>query len=41
MTLDQYAAFEQSSPALARELLFPLGRILAIGLRSTTAKVVR
>jgi CRP/FNR family cyclic AMP-dependent transcriptional regulator len=41
MTPDQYAAFEQSSPALARELLFALGRILAIRLRKTTAKVVR
>jgi CRP/FNR family cyclic AMP-dependent transcriptional regulator len=40
MTPDQYAAFEQSSPALARELLFALGRILAIRLRSTTAKVL-
>jgi CRP/FNR family transcriptional regulator, cyclic AMP receptor protein len=40
MTPDQYAAFEQSSPALARELLFALGRILAIRLRSTTAKIV-
>jgi CRP-like cAMP-binding protein len=41
MTPDQYTAFEQSSPALARELLFALGRILAIRLRRTTAKVVR
>jgi CRP-like cAMP-binding protein len=41
MTPDQYAAFEQSSPALARELLFGLGRILAIRLRKTTAKAVR
>jgi hypothetical protein len=41
MTPDQYTAFEQSSPALARELLFALGRILSIRLRSTTAKVVR
>jgi CRP/FNR family cyclic AMP-dependent transcriptional regulator len=40
MTPDQYAAFEQSSPALARELLFALGRILAIRLRRTTARVV-
>ena len=40
MTPDQYTAFEQSSPALARELLFALGRILAIRLRTTTAKVV-
>jgi CRP/FNR family cyclic AMP-dependent transcriptional regulator len=40
MTPDQYAAFEESSPALARELLFALGRILAIRLRRTTAKVV-
>ena len=41
MTPDQYTAFEQSSPALARELLFALGRILAIRLRGTTAKVAR
>ncbi len=40
MTPDQYAAFEQSSPAHARELLFALGRILAIRLRRTTARVV-
>lgn len=40
MTPDQYAAFEESSPALARELLFALGRILAIRLRRTTARVV-
>jgi CRP/FNR family transcriptional regulator, cyclic AMP receptor protein len=41
MTPDQYTAFEQSNPALARELLFALGRILAIRLRRTTTKVVR
>ena len=41
MTPDQYAAFEHTSPALARELIFALGRILAIRLRRTTAKVVR
>ena len=41
MTPVQYTAFERSSPALARELLFALGRILAIRLRKTTAKVVR
>jgi CRP-like cAMP-binding protein len=40
MPPDQYAAFEQNSPALARELIFALGRILAIRLRRTTAKVV-
>jgi len=40
MTPDQYAAFEESSPALARQLLFALGRILAIRLRRTNAKVV-
>jgi CRP/FNR family cyclic AMP-dependent transcriptional regulator len=40
MTPDQYATFEQSSPGLARELIFALGRILAIRLRRTTAKVV-
>ena len=40
MTLDQYAAFEESSPGHARDLLFALGRILAMRLRRTTAKVV-
>ena len=40
MTPDQYTAFEQSSPALGRELLFALGRILAIRLRNTTPRVV-
>jgi CRP-like cAMP-binding protein len=40
MAPDQYAAFEESSPALARDLLFALGRVLAIRLRRTTAKVV-
>jgi CRP/FNR family transcriptional regulator, cyclic AMP receptor protein len=40
MTLDQYAAFEESSPAHARDLLFALGRILAMRLRRTTAKVL-
>ena len=39
MTPDQFIAFEQSSPSLARELLFALGRILAIRLRRTNAKV--
>jgi CRP/FNR family cyclic AMP-dependent transcriptional regulator len=39
MTPDQFIAFEQSSPGLARELLFALGRILAIRLRRTNAKV--
>jgi CRP/FNR family transcriptional regulator, cyclic AMP receptor protein len=38
---DRYTAFERSSPSLARELLFALGRILAIRLRRTNAKVVR
>jgi hypothetical protein len=37
---DQYAAFEESSPARARDLFFALGRILAMRLRTTTAKVV-
>jgi CRP/FNR family transcriptional regulator, cyclic AMP receptor protein len=39
MTPDQYTALEKSSPVLARELLFALGRILAIRMRKTTAKV--
>jgi CRP-like cAMP-binding protein len=40
ITPDQYTAFEKTSPALARELLFALGRILAIRLRRTNAKVL-
>jgi CRP-like cAMP-binding protein len=40
MSPDQYAAFEESSPARARDLFFALGRILAMRLRTTTAKVV-
>jgi CRP/FNR family cyclic AMP-dependent transcriptional regulator len=40
MTPDQYAAFEESNPGLARDLLFALGRILAARLRATTARVV-
>jgi CRP/FNR family transcriptional regulator, cyclic AMP receptor protein len=40
MTPEQYAAFAAANPGLARELLFALGRILAIRLRRTTAKVM-
>jgi CRP/FNR family cyclic AMP-dependent transcriptional regulator len=40
MTPDQYAAFAAARPGLARELLFALGRILAIRLRRTTARVM-
>jgi CRP-like cAMP-binding protein len=40
MTPEQYSAFEEARPALARELLFALGRILAIRLRRTTARVI-
>ena len=40
MTPEQYSAFEEASPVLARDLLFALGRILAIRLRRTTAKVL-
>ena len=39
ITPEQYRAFEASHPDLAREFLFALGRILAIRLRRTTAKV--
>jgi len=38
---EQYKALEVANPALARELLFALGRTLAMRLRRTTAKVVR
>jgi CRP-like cAMP-binding protein len=37
---EQFAALEDSHPALARSLLFALGRILAIRLRRTTEKVI-
>ncbi len=37
---EQYVAFEGRSPARARDLLFALGRILAMRLRRTTAKVI-
>jgi CRP/FNR family transcriptional regulator, cyclic AMP receptor protein len=40
MSPDQYSAFEKISPALAHELLFALGRVLAIRLRRTNARVV-
>jgi len=40
MTSDQYSAFEQSHPKLARDLLFALGRILALRLRATNARLI-
>jgi CRP-like cAMP-binding protein len=40
MSPEQYAAFAAANPQLAPELLFALGRVLAIRLRRTTAKVV-
>jgi CRP-like cAMP-binding protein len=40
MTPERYRAFEEARPTLARDLLFALGRILAIRLRRTTARVV-
>jgi CRP/FNR family transcriptional regulator, cyclic AMP receptor protein len=39
MSADQYRAFEESNPGLARDLLFALGRILAKRLRQTNARV--
>jgi len=41
MTPEQFSALEQAHPTQARELLFALGRILAIRLRRTTARVTR
>jgi CRP/FNR family cyclic AMP-dependent transcriptional regulator len=41
ITPDQFAAFEQGNPERARELLFALGRILALRLRRTNARVTR
>lgn len=38
MTPDQYAAFERSYPVLARDLLFTMGRILAMRLRRANAR---
>jgi CRP-like cAMP-binding protein len=40
MTLDQFKAFENANPDLARELVFALGRILAMRLRRTNARLV-
>jgi CRP-like cAMP-binding protein len=40
MTPEQHAAFAAANPKLGRELLFALGRILAMRLRRTTAKVM-
>lgn len=40
MTPDQFSAFEQGNPDLARELIFALGRILAIRLRRTNARLI-
>ena len=39
MSPDQYAAFDKVNPALAHELLFALGRLLANRLRRTNARV--
>jgi CRP-like cAMP-binding protein len=39
MTHDQYSLFEEASPALARDLVFALGRILAVRLRKTNARI--
>lgn len=39
MSPDQYSAFEQSHAELARHLLFAMGRILALRLRRTNARV--
>lgn len=40
MTVEQYEKLEVAKPAIARDLLFALGRILALRLRRTTAKVM-
>ena len=40
MTPDQHSAFEKASPALAHELVFALGRIVATRLRRTNARLV-
>ena len=41
MTPGEFRALEAANPTLARELLFALGRILAVRLRRTTAKVAK
>lgn len=41
MSPEQFVALEESHPALARELLFALGCVLATRLRRTTEKVLR
>jgi CRP-like cAMP-binding protein len=40
MTVDQFRAFEEASPGLARDLLFALGRILATRLRRSNVRLV-
>jgi CRP-like cAMP-binding protein len=40
MTLEQFRAFEKTSPNLARDVVFALGRILAMRLRQTNARLV-
>jgi CRP-like cAMP-binding protein len=40
MTVDQFRAFEEASPGLARDLVFALGRILATRLRRTNVRLV-
>ena len=39
LDLTHYASFERDHPKLARDLLFALGRVLAIRLRQTTARL--
>jgi CRP-like cAMP-binding protein len=40
LTPEQFTAFADANPGLGRDLLFALGRILAIRLRRTTAKTL-
>lgn len=40
LTPEQFSAFADASPRLGRDLLFALGRILAVRLRRTTAKTL-
>ncbi len=40
MAPDQFTAFEQSHPDRARDLLFAMGRVLALRLRRTNTRVV-
>jgi len=41
LDFDEFTAFSRAEPALARDLLFALGRVLSVRLRNTTFRVRR